>query len=107
VLVSELVTNTVLHTTGDAELRVAVLDAPTDASGDVCETVVRVEVADRDPNLPRTRPTTGAEGGFGLRIVTALADRWGVLRSHDEGGTGKVVWFELRARDDDRSDLGE
>jgi anti-sigma regulatory factor (Ser/Thr protein kinase) len=81
VLVSELVTNAVLHTGGPAELRILVIEPD----------AVRVEVADHARDIPRSPPTAGAHGGFGLRIVAALADEWGCTPLPH----GKVVWFEL------------
>lgn len=57
---------------------------------------VRVEVADRDPRLPR--PAVGdelADSGRGLVLVAAVTDRWGVVPRPD--GTGKTVWFECLA----------
>jgi len=51
-----------------------------------------IEVADSDLRLPRLRVAdVDDEGGRGLYLVDALADRWGT-RPLDEG---KVVWFEL------------
>lgn len=52
---------------------------------------VRVEVVDQGSGfVPRARDRPVAEpGGWGLRLVEALADRWGV---HD-GSTH--VWFEI------------
>jgi hypothetical protein len=55
----------------------------------------RVEVFDRSELMPVMRNTAPAAeyGGKGLRIVDALASRWGVTpRDH-----GKAVWFELTA----------
>jgi anti-sigma regulatory factor (Ser/Thr protein kinase) len=56
--------------------------------------VVRVEVSDRSgfgvPELGAGG--RAAEGGRGLRLVTALAARWGWRRR--DGRT--VTWFELR-----------
>jgi hypothetical protein len=53
---------------------------------------LRVEVSDDDPNLPvASHPQHPATSGRGLRIVAALADRWGVTPNPD----GKTVWFEL------------
>jgi anti-sigma regulatory factor (Ser/Thr protein kinase) len=89
VLVSELVTNAVLHTTREAELRVRLTDDGT----------LRVEVRDHDPVAPRPSASAGAHGGYGLRIVAAVADRWG----HTPVADGKVVWFELDA---DRTSRG-
>ena len=82
-LVSELVTNAILHGRGPLELRAR-------TTGEA----LRVEVHDADP---RTAPTlsTGVEptddGGRGLQLVDILADRWGWA----ESPAGKVVWFEL------------
>ncbi|MHB1774399.1 MAG: ATP-binding protein [Acidimicrobiales bacterium] len=80
-LVSEVVTNAVLHARTDVEVRVELDDR-----------TARVEVADRSPVDPvpkRYRPD--AATGRGLRLLATLADRWGVRRSSG----GKVVWFEL------------
>lgn len=54
---------------------------------------VRVEVADGVPDLPATprEASLEAEGGRGLLLVDAVADKWGV--SPWPGG-GKTVWFE-------------
>jgi anti-sigma regulatory factor (Ser/Thr protein kinase) len=56
--------------------------------------VVRVEVADgRTERLPVPREPDG-EGGRGLVLVAALAERWGV--EERIGMAYKVVWAELR-----------
>jgi anti-sigma regulatory factor (Ser/Thr protein kinase) len=93
-LTTELVTNSVRH-------------APEEATGSIELTVlhgpsaIRVEV--RDPgggftHVPQ-QPAGLAEGGRGLFLVDALADRWGM----DEGGQ-TTVWYELGVdRDDDTS----
>ncbi|WP_406000874.1 ATP-binding protein [Streptomyces sp. NBC_00829] len=59
--------------------------------------VVRIEVTDAAPGLPaRGEPGDGlAEGGRGLLLVDAVADRWGVVR---HAGGGKTVWFECEAK---------
>lgn len=86
VVVSELVTNAVVH--GGGMIRVVVL--PT-ASG------ARVEVTDRGAGMPALAPflprADGAVqvGGWGLRIVEALSSRWGVRRNE----VGKTVWAEI------------
>ncbi len=57
---------------------------------------VRVEVADRFPELPVAAIGDAlAEGGRGLVLVAALTDRWGVTARPD--GQGKTVWFECLA----------
>jgi anti-sigma regulatory factor (Ser/Thr protein kinase) len=80
-VVSELVTNALLHGHGTPVVRL--LDG-----GDH----VRVEVCDDSPLLPvshRVTPTSG----LGLRVVEQLSTAWGASRR----GRGKVVWCELPA----------
>lgn len=87
-LVSELVTNAVRHAEVDAG-RPVLLTVWAD------EEEVRVEVHDEGQGpgpQPRT-PEPGVAGGWGLRLVADLADRWGVER---EAGT--TVWFTLSRR---------
>lgn len=81
-LVSELVTNAILHAHGDPALVIR----PT-------RTGVRFEVADESPTVPvsRQRTEAGRHGGWGLQIVALLADGWGSRSTP----TGKVVWFEI------------
>lgn len=81
-LVSELVTNAVLH----ARTEVVVTVQPGDGG------TVRIEVHDGSARQPRPR-TSGQEAttGRGLRLVEDLAARWGVRTDH----TGKTVWLEL------------
>lgn len=82
-LVSELASNVVRHTTS-AEMIVAI----TVAGG-----VLRVEVNDSDserfPYLAPFRPTE--PGGMGMLLVDRMASSWG---THETRG-GKCVWFEL------------
>lgn len=81
-LVSEVATNALVHGRGDVEVKVFRL-----------RDVVRVEVADSSPDLPRQRAADAdAEGGRGLALVDALAVAWG---THQRAG-GKTVWFEVR-----------
>jgi anti-sigma regulatory factor (Ser/Thr protein kinase) len=86
-LVSELVTNTVLH----ARTGGSVLELRLESAG----SWLRIEVHDADPHDPRQR-TPGAldESGFGLLLIEALAGKWGVQQTV----TGKAVWAELDAR---------
>jgi serine phosphatase RsbU (regulator of sigma subunit)/anti-sigma regulatory factor (Ser/Thr protein kinase) len=79
-LVSEIVTNAVRHTSQRVTLRLLRTD------------VLRCEVVDDEPSLPRARqPNSTDETGRGLYVVNRIARRWGVSRL----STGKVVWFEL------------
>ncbi|WP_264928488.1 ATP-binding protein [Streptomyces sp. A012304] len=85
-LVSELVTNAVVHTGCPAVLR---LSLPGGATG---EAVVRLEVADRSDRAPVPRCVDDdATGGRGLALVDGLADRWGWTMD----GPGKRIWCEL------------
>ncbi|MEU3978662.1 SpoIIE family protein phosphatase [Streptomyces sp. NPDC026672] len=79
-LVSEVVTNAVRYTSRPVTLRLLRTD------------VLRCEVGDDVPQLPRLRQARATdEGGRGLYLVNRLARRWGATRL----STGKVVWFEL------------
>lgn len=80
-LVSELVTNVVVH--GGPQARVSVT---TDDGG------VRVDVSDDGRAIPRMPPHDPlAERGRGLQLLDACATCWGV----HEDQPGKTVWFEL------------
>jgi anti-sigma regulatory factor (Ser/Thr protein kinase) len=95
-LVSELVTNAVVHTGRSAVLRLVLPGAVTEETE---EATVRLEVDDASDRAPVPRCAGGeATGGRGLALVDGLADRWGWSRE----GTGKRIWCEL-----DRSFGGE
>ena len=81
-LVSEIVTNAVVHGGSSIHLELDVLTAYS----------VRVEVFDGSFDLPemQTLPPE-SESGRGLHLVDALANEWGARERVD----GKVVWFEL------------
>lgn len=84
-MISEMATNVLVHTDGDA-LLVA------QASGEHGERLLRVEVADGSDELPhKRRPGEMASSGRGLVLMEMLADAWGV----DPRGEGKSIWFEL------------
>ncbi|MFI7285495.1 SpoIIE family protein phosphatase [Streptomyces anulatus] len=84
-MVSEMATNVLVHTDGDA-LMVA------QVSGEQGERRLRVEVADASDELPhKRRPGEMASSGRGLVLMEMLADAWGV----DPRGEGKSIWFEL------------
>jgi two-component sensor histidine kinase len=78
IVVSELVTNAVMHTATDAVV-VATFD----------DQRLRLEVHDGDPRGPVTLAGAAA-GGFGMTIVAALCDAWG----WEPTRLGKRVWTE-------------
>ncbi|WP_328348047.1 ATP-binding protein [Streptomyces violaceus] len=85
-LVSELVTNAVVHTGCPAVLLLSLPHAVTD------EATVRLEVADRSVRAPVPRcADDDTTGGRGLALVDGLADRWGWSAE----GAGKRIWCEL------------
>lgn len=90
-LVSELVTNALLHADSEIALTLAVADG-----------TLEVGVTDRAHDRPLPRQDDGAttwtapaewyaEGGRGLRLVEMVADEWGVAGLPE----GKQVWFRL------------
>ncbi|WP_432032465.1 SpoIIE family protein phosphatase [Streptomyces antibioticus] len=84
-LVSEMLTNVLVHTDADALLVAEV----TGVSG---ERRIRVEVTDTSDDLPHKRqPGELASSGRGLMLIELLADTWGVAPR----GEGKSIWFEL------------
>ncbi|MFE0099346.1 SpoIIE family protein phosphatase [Streptomyces sp. NPDC059009] len=87
-MVSEMVTNVLVHTDGDALLVAEVAGRPGARR-------VRAEVADGSDDLPHKRhPGELASSGRGLVLMELLADAWGV----DPRGDGKSIWFELYER---------
>ncbi len=91
-LVSELVTNAILHARSPATVRIN-HDAPS----------LRVAVCDLSPAPPRVRdygPT--AVTGRGMLLVDRIARRWGV----ESSSTGKCVWFEVDATGDGHTSGG-
>ncbi|MEU0811020.1 SpoIIE family protein phosphatase [Streptomyces sp. NPDC005970] len=84
-MLSEMVTNVLVHTDGDALLVAEV-------SGRLGARRLRLDVADGSDELPhRRRPGELASSGRGLLLMEVLADAWGV----DPRGDGKCIWYEL------------
>jgi anti-sigma regulatory factor (Ser/Thr protein kinase) len=87
-LVSELVTNSVLHGGAGPDAHVQLhVERP--------DHRIRVEVCDDGTGWSEQMRSTSLDsddpaGGWGLMLVGALADRWGVC-----AGERTCVWFEL------------
>lgn len=79
-VVTELVTNSVLHSGGSA---VVVHMAATPEC-------VRVEVCDSGPGFDAEEVLARERGGLGLLLVDRIATRWGAA-----GDDGACVWVEL------------
>ncbi|WP_329300721.1 SpoIIE family protein phosphatase [Streptomyces sp. NBC_00659] len=96
-LVSEMVTNVLVHTDVDALLVAEV-------TGEPGKRRIRAEVTDGSDALPHRRhPGELASSGRGLVLVEMLADAWGV----DPRGQGKSIWFEFsEAADTDSGESG-
>ena len=78
-VVSELVTNAVVHARSDPIVVVMFDDGR-----------LRIEVHDEDRAPPIVASSAGPGGGFGMRLVAALSDAWGWAHTD----SGKRVWVE-------------
>ncbi|HEX4186561.1 MAG TPA: ATP-binding protein [Solirubrobacteraceae bacterium] len=86
-LISEVVSNAVLHSSGPAE-------APITIVANVTQEVFRVSVTDAGHGfVPSGRDPARVEGGYGLYLLEKAASRWGV-----EESSPTTVWFELPLR---------
>ena len=83
-VLSELVTNAVIHANSGADITAILHDHR-----------LRVEVHDRSAEPPHVRTGHDGPGGFGLQFVATLADEWGWTITTP----GKVVWTEHRHLD--------
>jgi anti-sigma regulatory factor (Ser/Thr protein kinase) len=82
-LVTELVTNVIDHVGGEAAITLELA---------ISEDWLRISVADGSSVRPVVRELdTENPRGRGLRLVQAIADRWGAEEHHG----GKRVWFEI------------
>ncbi|MGO1316902.1 MAG: ATP-binding protein [Cellulomonadaceae bacterium] len=83
-LVSEVVTNAIVHARPPVTLHLSL------SSG-----TVRVEVGDFAREVPVVkRPSPSADGGRGVALIDTLASRWGTTLQ-PESGALKSVWFEI------------
>jgi anti-sigma regulatory factor (Ser/Thr protein kinase) len=87
-VVSELITNAVLHAPESPRITLDLL---------LTGGAVRVMVSDHSPRAPerRSHPTPWSiERGRGVELVDVLANRWG---TEPQGSAGKTVWCDLSA----------
>jgi serine phosphatase RsbU (regulator of sigma subunit)/anti-sigma regulatory factor (Ser/Thr protein kinase) len=95
-LLSEMLTNVLVHTDADALLVAEVTGAPG-------ERRIRVEVTDSGDDLPhKRRPGEMASSGRGLMLIELLADEWGVAPR----GEGKSIWYEVYESTEPDDDYG-
>jgi anti-sigma regulatory factor (Ser/Thr protein kinase) len=81
-VLSELVTNAVIHAATDVHVCVELRD----------DIGIHLEVGDDGTAMPRVVPAEpDLIGGAGMRIVDQLVSAWGVRRV----GDGKIVWADL------------
>ena len=80
IVVSELTSNTVVNTRSDPTIVASFDDGR-----------LRIEVHDEDRAPPCMREKPGVGGGWGLRLVAAVADGWGWSPTR----SGKQVWTEI------------
>jgi anti-sigma regulatory factor (Ser/Thr protein kinase) len=81
-LISELVTNAVVHARSTVTIDLAVTD----------DGPVHVAVHDESTIRPTPRRHhADRPGGRGMHLLESLAARWGV----EESRTGKSIWFEV------------
>ena len=87
-VVSELVTNAVLHAPESPRIALDLL---------MTGGAIRVLVSDDSPREPERRidPAPWAERGRGIELFDALTKRWG---AEPRESAGKTVWCELGAR---------
>jgi len=83
-LVSEIVTNAVLHSAGDVTSTIRL-------SAQIDQESIRIDVSDHGAGFtPVIRDPAQVGRGYGLFLVDRIASRWGIT---DQDGT--TVWFEL------------
>jgi anti-sigma regulatory factor (Ser/Thr protein kinase) len=85
-VVSELVTNSILHAGLDQ-------GEPIIVKVEVSSESARVEVVDCGPGFAKPSSAPGPHRGWGLPLVERVADRWGLER-----GSETKVWAELPLR---------
>jgi anti-sigma regulatory factor (Ser/Thr protein kinase) len=83
-LVSELVTNAVIHPEVRPPAEISLLAR-------LAGTMIRVEITDQGTGFtPQGRDPARMDGGYGLYLLDKAATRWGIERRD-----GTTVWFEM------------
>jgi anti-sigma regulatory factor (Ser/Thr protein kinase) len=83
-LVSEVVSNAVLHSSGPPDAEITLM-------ANVTPDAVRVSVTDAgDGFTPAERDPTRIDGGYGLYLLEKSASRWGI-----DATKRTTVWFEV------------
>ncbi|WP_380840486.1 ATP-binding protein [Sphaerisporangium dianthi] len=91
-LVSEIVTNSVLHSNSRDGGRITLAIAD-------CRDLIHVDVVDAGgPTRPEVRADMFAEGGRGLMLVEMISYKWAVY----DDAAGRTVWFQVKYRPADR-----
>lgn len=86
-LVSEVVTNALLHA-----------GTPIDVSLSMLDKGLLVQIGDGSPHLPVRRAYASTAGtGRGLMLLEQMVEYWGVVPN----AAGKTVWFHLRSGNED------
>ncbi len=88
IAMTEVVTNALRH--GGLTPGVDMIRLTITADDDLMRAEVEQAGSAREAHAVEPRPEDDAPGGFGLRIVEATADKWGV-----EPGPPGRVWFEF------------
>jgi anti-sigma regulatory factor (Ser/Thr protein kinase) len=83
-LVSEVVSNAVIHSDAPSSSEILLFARMLDDGG------VRVEVTDRGSGFTLKPRDPDRHGGYGLYLLEKQATRWGV-----DGRDGTRVWFEI------------
>jgi len=96
-VVSELVTNAVMHSWSGAPGGTVTVALCPGSAGVLIQ--VRDNGGSSEPHMTAT-PETPAEHGYGLLLVSALADCWGSVASTD----GRVTWCRVGADQHGRRD---
>ena len=96
-LISELVTNSVTHSRSGRAGGTVTVAVSTGSAGVLIQ--VRDDGGLTEPHVVATRATgaewaAGAEHGYGLLLVAALADTWGTTTTRE----GRLTWCRVAAR---------